>query len=140
MDIYMPQKPTVGVGAIIIKDDKVLLVKRNKMPYAGLWCIPGGKVKFGETLQKAAEREIYEETRLVIKAGEPIYVFDTIDSKTQGSSYHFVVVDLRADYISGVPKAHDDAREVAWFSRSDLEHSDVQEQTRICLQRCWHLV
>ena len=135
----MHHNPTVGVGAIIVKDDKVLLVKRAKMPFAGLWCIPGGKVKFGETLQNAAEREIYEETRLVIKAGEPLYVFETMDSNTQDIKYHYVVVDLQAEYISGVATAHDDALEVAWFSRSDLERNDIQEQTRNCLQRCWHL-
>jgi len=135
----MNHKPVVGVGAVIIKEDKVLLVKRARMPYAGLWCIPGGKVHFGESLQKAAEREILEETSLVIKAGDPIYVFEAIETGLPALAHHYVVVDLRADYVSGEPVARDDALEVAWFSRADIRRDDVHEQTRACLQKCWEL-
>ncbi|MBN2246845.1 MAG: NUDIX domain-containing protein, partial [Candidatus Aminicenantes bacterium] len=60
--------PQVGVGAVVIKDEKILLVKRKNPPQKGQWAIPGGKVEFGETMQKAAEREILEETGLIIHA------------------------------------------------------------------------
>ena len=61
-----PRTPQVAVGAILISNDKILLVKRMKDPHRGEWAIPGGSLKLGETLQEAAEREIREETGLLI--------------------------------------------------------------------------
>ena len=72
-----PAFPRVGVGAIVIKDDKVLLVQRGVEPGLGLWAIPGGTLKLGETLQTCAAREILEETGITIAVGECIYVFDS---------------------------------------------------------------
>ena len=68
--------PQVAIGGVIIEDNKILLVKRNKEPHKGEWAIPGGSVKLGETLQRAVEREIREETGLVVSAKDPIHVFD----------------------------------------------------------------
>ena len=70
-----PDKPQVAVGAIVINDGRVLLVKRSQPPSKGLWAIPGGRVELGETLKQAAEREIIEETGLTIRAGDPVYTF-----------------------------------------------------------------
>ena len=70
-----PVQPTLAVGAIVFKENKVLLVKRGKAPAKGLWAIPGGSVKLGETLKDAAEREIIEETRIQVKAGASVYSF-----------------------------------------------------------------
>lgn len=134
----MKNKPTVGVGAVILHKEQVLLVKRGKAPFAGKWCIPGGKVEYGETLQQAAEREILEETGIVIKAGEPVYAFDIIDTSNAANSVHYVVIDLEATYISGVPKAYDDVTDVAWFGKQELERNDVQVFTRDFLQRWWN--
>ena len=66
-----PDSPQSAVGAIVIRDDEVLLVKRNKPPGRGLWSIPGGSIELGETLQEAAEREIREETGVIIRAKNP---------------------------------------------------------------------
>ena len=68
-----PESPVVGVGAVVIKGGKVLLVKRGVDPKKGLWAIPGGSLKLGETLQEGAEREIMEETGITIRAKEPVY-------------------------------------------------------------------
>ena len=119
--------PTVAVGAVVIHKHRLLLVKRAKAPNAGFWCIPGGKIHFGETLQQAAEREIKEETGLVIEAGDPYYVFDLLipEKKT-----HFVIVDLMAKYISGEIIASDDAEDAHWFSLNDIAVStDIEAQT-----------
>ena len=70
-----PTAPQVGVGAVVFHDGAVLLVQRRNPPCADEWAIPGGKVRLGETLQEAAEREILEDTGLHIKAGEPVYAF-----------------------------------------------------------------
>ncbi len=107
-----PAIPRVGVGAIVVKKGKVLLVKRGIEPSKGLWAIPGGTLKLGETLQECAAREIFEETGIKIKVGECIYVFDFIErDKKRKIKFHFVIVDFAADYISGEPQGADDALE-----------------------------
>ena len=133
----MKKRPIVGVGAVVIHEERVLLVKRGKAPFPGMWCIPGGKVRYGETLQQAAEREIHEETGITIKAGEPVYAFDTIDTESGEQSYHYVVIDLQADYISGEPQARDDAQDVAWFGKEEIDQDEVQELTRNFLKKWW---
>ncbi|MEE9402308.1 MAG: NUDIX hydrolase, partial [Desulfobacteria bacterium] len=104
-----PENPQVAVGAIVIKDGRVLLVKRSQPPSKGLWAIPGGRVELGETLKEAAEREIMEETGLTIRAGDPVYTFEVIKRDDTGRiRFHYVIVDLVADYLSGKLNASDD--------------------------------
>ena len=74
--------PIVGVGAVVLRDNSILLIKRAKEPYKGQWSIPGGKVKWCESLQQAAEREILEETNVIIKAKQPVYTFEIITQQT----------------------------------------------------------
>ena len=130
--------PVVGVGALVEHNAKVLLVKRGEPPFKGLWCIPGGKVHFGESLQEAAEREILEETGIVIKAGDPIFSFDIIDTANKDDMIHYVVVDLIADYVSGEIRSGSDALEVAWVDIDNIENFTVQETTRQLLERWWN--
>jgi len=125
-----PDVPRVGVGAIVIKDDKVLLVRRGIPPSEGLWAIPGGHVELGETLQETAEREILEETGIVIKAGEPMYAFDLIEQDDTGRiRFHFIVVDVTGEYVSGEPHGADDALEARWLSWEEIEALPVSQNT-----------
>jgi len=133
----MKQNPVVGVGAMVIYNAKVLLVQRGTPPFVGQWCIPGGKVRFGETLQQAAQREVLEETGIRVKAGEPIFSFDIIECGDPVNSFHYVVIDLEAEYVSGEIKAASDARDVAWFSREEINRPDVQAMTKQLLMRHW---
>jgi ADP-ribose pyrophosphatase len=126
-----PTRPRVAVGAIVFKENNVLLVLRGKPPSQNLWSIPGGSVKLGETLQKAAEREIREETGLNIRAREPIYTFDVVDRDENGTvRYHYVIVDLLADYVGGTLRPGDDALDVRWVSPKALKKMKVSEATR----------
>ena len=125
-----PERPVVGVGAIVIKDGRVLLVKRGIQPSKGLWAIPGGSLKLGETLQQGAEREIKEETGVTIKAGDPVYSFDFFDYDGNNRlRYHYVVVDMMGEYISGEPQGADDAQEARWISPEELAGLDVSVNT-----------
>jgi ADP-ribose pyrophosphatase len=126
-----PDQPRVAVGAIVFKNDKVLLVRRGKPPAEDLWAIPGGRVEIGETLQEAAERELLEETGIAIRALEPVYTFDVIDRDADGRTrFHYVIVDLAADYISGKPRAGDDASAARWVSSEELASMKVSIKTR----------
>lgn len=126
------------MGAVVFKEDKVLLVLRGKPPAEKQWSIPGGCVELGETLQEAAEREITEETGIVIQAKKPIYTFDVIERDENGHiRFHYVIVDLAADYVSGELRAGDDAVDVSWVSLKDLNNRNVSDATRKLLAQCY---
>ena len=125
-----PDRPVVGVGAVVIRDGKILLVQRGIAPSKGLWAIPGGALELGETLQQAAEREIFEETGVMIRAREPIYAFDFFERADDGRiRFHFVIVDVAADYLSGAVKGADDALDARWLEPADLDHLPVSPST-----------
>ena len=130
-----PDQPRVAVGAIVFKDDKVLLVRRGKPPARDLWAIPGGSVEICETLQQAAEREIFEETGITIKALEPIFTFDYIERDELGCArFHYVIIDLTAEYVAGEPRAGDDAAEARWVSSQEIATLKVSSKTRQLLK------
>jgi len=126
-----PDRPRVAVGAVVFKERRVLLVRRGSPPLADEWAIPGGSIELGETLQEAAEREIFEETGIRIKAHEPVFTFDHVDRDANGDvRYHYVIVDLVADYIAGTPAAADDAVDARWVSADELKNLTVSRRTR----------
>ena len=130
-----PDTPRPAVGAVVFKEGAVLLVKRAKAPAMGMWAIPGGSVRLGETLQAAAEREVLEETGVTIRAGKPVLVFDAIQRDNRGLiQYHYVIVDLAAIYISGALRAADDAADARWVTQDELSHLKVNPAT---LQLLW---
>jgi ADP-ribose pyrophosphatase len=125
-----PKRPIVGVGAIVVRDGKVLLVKRAAAPSRGLWAIPGGSLELGESLQSGAEREILEETGILIKAGAPVYTFDFLEyDDHKRLQYHFVIVDMEAEYVGGDVRAADDALDARWLSPDDLREMPVSANT-----------
>jgi 8-oxo-dGTP diphosphatase len=131
-----PECPVVAVGAVVFNEERVLLVRRGQPPSDDLWAIPGGKVRLGETLQAAAEREILEETGLTVRARQPVYTFDLIEHDAQGRiRFHYVIVDLVADYVTGTISAGDDAREVRWIGPGEIRQLKVSAQTIDLLQR-----
>lgn len=125
-----PDRPVVGVGAVVVREGRVLLVKRGVAPSRGLWAVPGGALELGETLQQGAEREILEETGVIIRAREPICAFDFFERDGDGRiRFHFVIVDVAADYIGGDVKGADDALEARWLAPEDLEGLPVSKNT-----------
>ncbi|SLM30417.1 NUDIX hydrolase [Desulfamplus magnetovallimortis] len=125
-----PDQPMLAVGAVVFKEQKVLLVKRGKAPSKGAWAIPGGSVKVGETLKQAAEREVFEETGIKIKAGEPVYSFESIEQDENGAvRFHYYIVDLEAEYLDGEMTPGDDADDAAWVSVDGLKEKNVNPRT-----------
>ena len=134
-----PDYPRVAVGAVVFKEDRVLLVRRGQAPAEDSWAIPGGSVEIGETLQQAAEREIREETGIRIRAAKPIYTFDVIErDESEGIRFHYIIVDLSADYVSGELSAGDDAVEARWVTAEEIKTLAVNKTTLALLQSKFH--
>ena len=130
-----PGSPQVAVGAIVKRENEVLLVKRNQPPSVGLWAIPGGRVELGETLQQAAEREILEETGLTVRAGNPVYTFDVIERDDDGRvRFHYIIVDVVADYVGGEIRAGGDVSEARWVTLEEVRGFPVSQTTRSVLE------
>jgi len=90
-----PEAPLVGVGAIIIEDSRVVLVKRAHPPLEGKWSIPGGVLEVGELVREAAVREAREETGLIVEPGVLLGVFDRVVRSADGRvQYHYVLIDF----------------------------------------------
>ena len=123
-----PDRPIVGVGAVIIDQGRVVLVKRGNPPLLGEWSLPGGVVELGETLHAAVEREACEETGLIVKAGEVIEVLDRIIPGEKGApQYHYVLIDFLCIVQGGELKAGGDAADARWADERDLAVYKLEE-------------
>jgi ADP-ribose pyrophosphatase len=130
MNREYPQCPLVGVGAIIVRDDRVVLVKRGRAPLLGEWSIPGGLLETGETLREGAEREALEETGLVVRATELLGVFERlVPDDEKRIRYHYVLIDFLCEVISGELKAAGDADDARWFSLAEISWLALPDDT-----------
>jgi 8-oxo-dGTP diphosphatase len=125
-----PDRPLLGVGAIIVRDEQVLLVRRSNPPMQGEWSIPGGLVETGETTREAIIREVREETGLDIEVVKLAEVFERIvrdpDSRVQ---YHYVLIDYVCRATTGEAHADSDVSEVRWVNTDRLEKLAVAPET-----------
>jgi len=125
-----PKAPIAGVGVVILKGDKVLLVRRGKEPGRGRWGLPGGAVELGETMAQAAEREVDEECGVEIEIRDVIEVIDRIISDGDGQiRYHYILIDLLAEHRRGDPIASSDAAEVRWVLEKELDQLKLSPAT-----------
>jgi len=116
-----PSRPIVGVGAVVVDDGRVLLVRRGHEPLKGQWSIPGGAVEVGETLEAAVVREVREETGLDVEVGALVDVLDRIRPAPDGRTlYHYVLIDFVCRRTAGTLCCGSDATEAAWVSVADL--------------------
>lgn len=135
-----PARPIVGVGAIVWREDKVLLVRRAKAPRMGAWSIPGGAQKAGETVYEAACREVREETSLTIRVLGLVDVVDSIRHDEQGRvQFHYTLVDVHAEWETGDPRADTDVSEAAWYSREALPALGMWKETVRVIERSHQL-
>jgi 8-oxo-dGTP diphosphatase len=131
-----PDRPFLGVGAIIVRDGKVLLARRGNPPLKGEWSIPGGLVELGETSRQAIVREVREETGLEVEPTKLVEVFERIlrdhESRVE---YHYVLIDYLCRIISGNARAASDVDEICWASVSDLENMSVAPETCVVIRK-----
>ena len=125
-----PSQALVGVGALIVQNGRVALIKRGKAPLLGEWSIPGGLLELGETTRQGAEREALEETGLVVRASELLGVFDRIVPDGERTQYHYVLIDFLCEVVSGELRASGDAADARWFTREETAGLALPEDTR----------
>jgi len=136
MNREFPELPLVGVGSVIIHENRVLLVKRAHPPIQGQWSIPGGVLEVGEMVRDAAVREAREETGLTVEPGELLGVYDRIlydpDHRVQ---YHYVLIDFLSRQVGGELLAASDAAEVRWFALEELAALNLAPDTQDVIQK-----
>ena len=119
-----PERPLVGVGAVVIHGGRALIVQRGSEPRKWEWTVPGGLLELGETLRAAVEREVLEETNLIVKAGEVLDVFDSIYPDAEGrTEYHYVLIDFLCELLSDPAdlKPASDISDARWIAESEVE-------------------
>jgi ADP-ribose pyrophosphatase YjhB (NUDIX family) len=125
-----PQRPVVGVGIVVWRDGRVLLVRRGRPPRLGQWSLPGGGQQLGETIEAAARREVVEETGLELRRLELLTVVDLVERDEAGAvRYHYTLVDMVAEAAPGEARAGDDAAETAWFAPHELAGLGLWSET-----------
>ena len=130
MQREFPELPLVGVGAVIIENARVLLVKRAHPPLEAQWSIPGGVLEVGEMVREAAIREAREETGLIVDPGDLLGVYDRVlRNAEQRVQYHYVLIDFLCRPAGGELQAADDATEVRWYTCEELPVLRLAEDT-----------
>jgi 8-oxo-dGTP diphosphatase len=131
-----PTRPFVAVGAVVVHDRGVVLVRRRQPPLADAWSLPGGAVELGEPLDEAVTREILEETGLHVRVGAVVDVLDRITHDVTGRvQYHYVLVDYLCWSNGGVLAAGSDVSEVTVAHPGDLGRYDLADAARSVIDR-----
>jgi len=131
-----PERPVVGVGAVVLEGQRVLLIRRGHAPLKGQWSLPGGRVDVGETLEQAIAREVLEETGLEIEVGPIVEVLDRISRDADGRvEHHFVLIDFVGRPRGGALRSASDAEDAAWVALHDLARYEVAPVTISVIQK-----
>ena len=132
-----PDRPIVGVGAVVLNSaGQVLLARRGHAPLEGEWSLPGGAVEVGETLEEALAREIREETGVAVEVGPVIEVLDRVERAADGRvEYHFVIIDYLCHATDNRLVCGSDADDVQWVPLDRLDQYHLTEKTTAVIKK-----
>ncbi len=140
MQREFPSAPVLAVGAVVVDQGRVLLVRRGSQPLKDRWTIPGGVLELGESLAQGVVREAREETGLIVEPLELLELLDRIHRERERIQFHYVIADYLCRITGGVLKAASDAAEVRWVERAQWNsHSalGVDPVTVRVLEKAW---
>jgi 8-oxo-dGTP diphosphatase len=133
-----PERPLVGVGAIILREDQVLLVQRGREPSYGKWSIPGGLVELGESLQEAIVREVREEVGLEVRVRDLVVALDRVIPDQEGRiEYHYILLDFLCECNGGNPSPASDVLDCAFVPIASLPQYDLTRGTAQAILRVY---
>jgi 8-oxo-dGTP diphosphatase len=140
-----PDRPVVGIGGVVIKGGRAVLIRRGSEPLLGHWSIPGGTLEIGESLQEGVARELLEETGFEVRVLEVIEVFDRIfpgepvsqDGSVRGPRFHYVIVDYLCEHLSGQLRAGGDVTDIAFAREDELESFGLTETATRVLRKAF---
>ena len=137
-DRRYPKRPLIGVGALILKRDRILMAQRGKEPLKGWWSLPGGALETGETLADGVRREVREETGLDIRPLGVLEIFERIMRDASGApEYHYVLIDYMCRVMGGTLAPGDDVCAVEWVRRHDLAKLQITEGTLAVIEKAF---
>jgi len=135
-DRRYPKRPLIGVGAILLRRDRILMAQRGKEPLKGWWSLPGGALETGESLADAVRREVREETGLEIQPVGVLEIFERIMRDRNGvTEYHYVLIDYVCRVTGGALRPGDDVCAVEWVRRRDLPKLRITEGTLAVIEK-----
>jgi 8-oxo-dGTP diphosphatase len=135
-----PERPIVGVGGVVIHNERALLIRRGRAPLEGEWSIPGGMLEIGETLLEGVQRELLEETAIEVKVLDLIEVFERVTRDEAGQlKYHFVILDYLCEAVRGDAQAGSDVTDVAWARESELSGYSLTSTATRVIQKAFEM-
>jgi 8-oxo-dGTP diphosphatase len=135
-----PERPMVGVGGVVIRDQRALLIRRGSAPLEGEWSIPGGMLEIGETIFEGVQRELLEETAIEVKVLDLIEVFERLTRDEAGKlKYHFVILDYLCEAVRGEARAGSDVTEVAWAREAELNGYSLTPTATRVIQKAFEM-
>lgn len=137
-DRRYPKRPMVGVGAILLRRDRILMAQRGKEPLKGWWSLPGGALELGESLHDGVCREVREETGLEIEPLGVLEIFERIMRDSNGvPEYHYVLIDYMCRVTGGTLFPGDDVCAVDWVRHTDLPALQITEGTLAVIEKAF---
>jgi len=137
-DRRYPDRPFLGIGALIFDGDSILLAERGHEPLKGWWSLPGGILETGETLLNGIRREVREETGLEVEPEAIFEIFERIMPDAEGrTEYHYVLIDYTCRVVGGALEAGSDVSHAVWVREEDLVAYQITEGTLAVVQRAF---
>jgi mutator protein MutT len=135
-----PERPIVGVGGVVIREEQALLIRRGSAPLEGEWSIPGGMLEIGETIWEGVQRELLEETAIEVRVLDLIEVFERVTRDDEGRlKYHFVILDYLCQVVRGEARAGSDVTDVAWARETDLAGYSLTPTATRVIQKAFEI-